>query len=631
MDDTGIIDGVPVTDDDLSHLDFDVGGAGTTTTGPVTLSMQQIRSQINALNEQLSERTETGPELEALKRQAYAEFLAFVLENDAINFSKEDFAEALSISVGDADSQYYNFDFTDIEPLNLSYNSQVTGAVGDYVAPDNDYGSSVLGTDRSWTPQPITSADVEVPTAYDLVDAATLESYLPADLTRRVNNVTQDTPAYSAADILPATLFDAINFPAPTINRGVPVVTKGIDAQGNPTTGITMGNAAATPSGANIGQLDISTLLPSTGMGINADGSGTATVGTLDTTGNIVASSADTLNMLDTGLGNVSAVDPNVLSTAGGTTPVVTTTAVTTPATTKVCPIGTILAGQTIGINESCGVITDDPPATTKVCPIGTVLAGQTIGINEDCGVITDDPPPLTDAQVIQNLFNTSQTKDIAAQRIGDYAASVGGITAEDIAAAVTPILSGTIESPNRFGMGPVGAAQVMQAVNDFGYGQRTGGTDVASFITENPMIASTAQPVALSPAEQLAENNARLQYLNTQESAIGTGAYTEQEAAMRGLDFAKRQGMSLTEAGAGFGLDEAGVRAKADELGINLASLGFNQGGSVGSQDRSPVELRQDAVGSRLMRQTGLASLQGATMSPEMASTLDRIMARRK
>mgnify|MGYP003635562524 FL=1 len=93
----------------------------------------------------------------------------------------------------------------------------------------------------------------------------------------------------------------------------------------------------------------------------------------------------------------------------------------------------------------------------------------------------------------------------------------------------------------------------------------------------------------------------------------------------------ANRQGMTLDQAGAGFGLDEAGVRTKADELGINLASLGFNQGGSVNSQDRSPVELRQDAVGSRLMRQTGLASLQGATMSPEISSTLDRIMARSK
>jgi hypothetical protein len=418
------------------------------------------------------------------------------------------------------------------------------------------------------------------------MDAATLEKYLPADMTRRVNEVTQNTPAYSAGSTLPAGLFDAINFPAQTINRGVPVVTKGIDAQGNPTTAITMGNAAATPSGANIGQLDISTLLPSTGMGINADGSGTATVGTLDTTGNIIGSSADTLNMFDTGMGNTSTIDPNFigLSGTGGTT------------------------GGTTGGNVT--------PVVPPVVPPVVV------------------PPALSQAQVIQNLFNTSQTKDIAAQRIGDYAASVGGITAENIAAAVTPILSGQMESPNTFGMAPVGAdgtEQVMQAVQDFGYGQLTGGPDVASFITENPMIASTAQPVELSPAEQLAENNARLQYLTTQDAAIGTGAYTEQEAAMRGLDFAKRQGMTLDQAGAGFGLDEAGVRARADELGINLASLGFNQGGSVNSQDRSPVELRQDAVGSRLMRQTGLASLQGATMSPEISSTLDRIMARSK
>ncbi len=586
-----------MTDSELANADFDEDGipsggiastgTGVTTNAPISLSMQQIRNQIDALNAQLATRTETGPELEALKRQAYAEFLAFALANDGVNFTKEDFADALTISVEDAEREYYNFDFTDVEPLDLTYNNQVTAATGTTsTSRDPSIGTSVLGADRSWTPQAITAEDVSVPTAYGLMDAATLEKYLPADMTRRVNEVTQNTPAYSAGSTLPAGLFDAINFPAQTINRGVPVVTKGLDAQGNPTTGITMGNAAATPSGANIGQLDISTLLPSTGMGINADGSGTATVGTLDTTGNIIGSSADTLNMFDTGMGNTSTIDPNFigLSGTGGTT------------------------GGTTGGNVT--------PVVPPVVPPVVV------------------PPALSQAQVIQNLFNTSQTKDIAAQRIGDYAASVGGITAEDIAAAVTPILSGTMESPNRFGMAPVGsdgAAQVMGAVEEFGYGQMLGGPDVASFITENPMIASTAQPVELSDDEQLAKNNARLQYLTTQDAAIGTGAYTEQEAAMRGLDFAKRQGMTLDQAGAGFGLDEAGVRARADELGINLASLGFNQGGSVNSQDRSPVELRQDAVGSRLMRQTGLASLQGATMSPEMASTLDRIMARSK
>ena len=49
-----------------------------------------------------------------------------------------------------------------------------------------------------------------------------------------------------------------------------------------------MGTAAASPSGPTIGELDISAILPSTGMGINADGTGTTTVGTQPTTGNMV-------------------------------------------------------------------------------------------------------------------------------------------------------------------------------------------------------------------------------------------------------------------------------------------------------------------------------------------------------
>ena len=61
-------------------------------------------------------------------------------------------------------------------------------------------------------------------------------------------------------------------------------------------------------------------------------------------------------------------------------------------ATTKVCPVGTKLAGQTIGINDDCGTIETVTP-TTKVCPAGTILAGQTIGINQSCGIVpkTDD------------------------------------------------------------------------------------------------------------------------------------------------------------------------------------------------------------------------------------------------
>ena len=41
---------------------------------------------------------------------------------------------------------------------------------------------------------------------------------------------------------------------------------------------------------------------------------------------------------------------------------------------------------------------------TTKVCPIGTLKAGQTIGINDDCGVLPAKPPGLTDAEKAAQL-----------------------------------------------------------------------------------------------------------------------------------------------------------------------------------------------------------------------------------
>jgi hypothetical protein len=211
-------------------------------------------------------------------------------------------------------------------------------------------------------------------------------------------------------------------------------------------------------------------------------------------------------------------------------------------------------------------------------------------------------------------LFNTSQTKDIAAQRIGDYAASVGGITAEEIAEAVKPVLG---QQPT-FGISPdVGATDVLEAVDQFGYGQFVpGGQD---YVTQNPL-----EDIAVMTTPTLADQQARLQFLNTQDAAIGTGPYTEQEAAMRGLDYAKRQGMSLADAGAAFGMSADEVRDKAGDLDIDLGALGFAQGGEV-------EDSRDAAVGSRLMAQAGIGSMQAKNMSPEMADSLDRIMARRK
>lgn len=555
----------------------DRGGSGSSG-GPVTLTLAQIQAELDGLDAKLEGRGLQGDALTAAREQARAELVKLMRENDEIMFSEEDFAKAVGLTPAQATAQYYTYDFADKDylfPNSGDYGVVIRSAFRDY-DPDSEAAYEARGgksvfrqkPDSSFTPADVTLEDVRVATDFASPTpdqlATRLDAFLPRD--RQVARVTQDTPAFTVGDKLGTTMFDRINFPERTINRGVPVVTKGIDAQGNPTTGITMGTAAASPSGPTIGELDISAILPSTGMGINADGTGTTTVGTQPTTGNIVASSADTLNMIDPGVAAnpISTIDPNVLGTQGNTVtrgPITTVTPPTPP--------------------------TIDPPDL--------------------------DPTP-TRAEVIQNLFNTSQTKDIAAQRIGDYAASVGGITAEEIAAAVQPVIG---QQPT-FGIAPnTGAADVLEAVDQFGYGQVVpGGQD---YITQNPL-----EDITMMATPTLADQQARLQFLNTQDAAVGMGPYTEQEAAMRGLDYAKRQGMSLADAGAAFDMSEDDVRAQADTLGIDLGALGFAHGGEV-------EDSRDAAVGSRLMAQAGIGSMQAKNMSPEMAGTLDRIMARRK
>ena len=142
------------------------------------------------------------------------------------------------------------------------------------------------------------------------------------------------------------------------------------------------------------------------------------------------------------------------------------------------------------------------------------------------------------------------------------------------------------------------------------------GGQD---YITQNPL-----EDITMMATPTLADQQARLQFLNTQDAAIGTGPYTEQEAAMRGLDYARRQGMSLADAGADFDMSEDDVRAQADTLGIDLGALGFAHGGEV-------EDSRDAAVGSRLMAHAGIGSMQAKNMSSQMADSLDRIMGRRK
>ncbi len=250
----------------------------------------------------------------------------------------------------------------------------------------------------------------------------------------------------------------------------------------------------------------------------------------------------------------------------------------------------------------------------------------------------TPTPAPRFDAQVIQDLYNSSPTKDIAAQRIGDYAASVGGITARQIAEAVQPVVgsvaAGTLtDQATKFGMQPgftlsetgernIGEAtdSVLQAVADGGYG--------GGFITETAEDISAAQPMYNTLA-------ARQEQLRTgfgDDKAVGDEDYTAQEAAYRMLDFAKRNKMSLDQVAQSFGLKKEDAIKRAGELDIDLTQFGFEDKDKVGFAHGGEVEdSRSKAVGSRLMAQAGIGSMQGQSMSPEMAGTIDRIMARRK
>ena len=146
-------------------------------------------------------------------------------------------------------------------------------------------------------------------------------------------------------------LFDPQKFNTRDITRGTPAVTRGLDAQGGPTTAITMGDTTAVGTGPNIGQLSTTLDFPSTGMGINADGTGTATTGTMGTTGNIVGLDPNVtdVNLMQSAAANTSTVDPVV--TAGGDV-TVTTPDVGLPPTSIVQQIAQIVRDAEASLGE---------------------------------------------------------------------------------------------------------------------------------------------------------------------------------------------------------------------------------------------------------------------------------------
>ena len=535
----------------------------------MAFTLAEIKAEIDFINSQIdAEIPDDNDENTQTKETAYKQLVRAFPSISAANL-----AEVLSITPAQALAQYYNQDLSELPPvLSIAGDDGFVDLTDTFTASTG--GQSVFGGGISSVRAPMlrTLEDIQVDTASPLASAEDLQTSLAAlvpDATRRITGFTQDTPAFTTQSTLPPTLFDAINFPAPPITRGVPVVTRGLDAAGQPTTAITMGQATATPSGPDIGQLDITTQFPSTGMGINPDGTGTTTVGTPGTTGTIVASGADTIDVFGDGA-DASPISQNVIGTQGN-------------------QVATNLLGTT------------SPTATSTRSRLPT------------------SPPQQTEAQIraaeIQRLFKTSPTKDIAAQRIGDYAMSKGGITAEEIAAAVNPVLTGDIAAPTTFGITPdLDAPEILEAVEDFRYGTGPAGGE---FITAGAVTAPTPTFPTLSQQQQ------RIRDLNQQAAAVGEGPYTEQEAAFRILDFARNNNLSLADAAASFGMDEAAARQAADRLGINLGNFGFAKGGEVN-------DARTNAVSSRLMAHSGLGSMKDKMMSPGLSDTINRIMDRK-
>ena len=376
------------------------GGGNNSVTGPMNLTAQQISDLISSWSAHWNKDQYSQAEKDALKAQAIAQLVKFTQETDAVNADLDTFAEALGMTPAEVTQNYYNYDWGGKTPLDLSYGTTITKVLEEYdpsALAVLNYGpgaKSVWGdADAGWTPTAPTLSDVQVATDYAAPNQTQLQTRLDAFLpqTRQVGQVTQNTPAFTAADKLPATLFDAINFPERAITRGTPVVTRGLDQFGNPTTAITMGQSTAAPTGENIGELNTTAMFPSTGMGIAADGTGTTKVGTLDTTGNIVATGADTIDLIESGDTVTSTVDANAttLGDDDGDDTVTTTTTVVEDTTPTITCYND--AGQS-QVFEGTTCPTDFPYTTRPAVGTSTITcynaAGasqQITGLNPTC------------------------------------------------------------------------------------------------------------------------------------------------------------------------------------------------------------------------------------------------------
>ena len=234
-------------------------------------------------------------------------------------------------------------------------------------------------------PTQYTLADVQV-AGRPMMNEAQLSQYLPYD-----PYSIEQRRAYELEGPRAVTFYDRI------LNRPVPVVTKGFLPSGEPTTGITMGDAALAPSG----EMDITSVFPSTGMNIEGSGLGGTTVG-------LSAEQAAAA-----GLPPGSATG-NILSTTGDN---------------FVTPAGTLTTDQVLGTTGTGDFVFD------------TVTGGTGTDTVTD-GTVTNTDNRTQVQKDLQAIYLGSPNTEIAGQRISDYANAMGGLTSEQVVNSINPVIS---------------------------------------------------------------------------------------------------------------------------------------------------------------------------------------------
>ena len=121
--------------------------------GAVTLTLDQIRTELGLLNDQVAEKypDATADELTALQQQAYAEFIEMSQADGGVNITPTLFAQALNQPY---DQDFQNLYYSGIgnkTPLGLGYSQTVTAGTDAYNTwlqdnPDAGVSQSVFGT-----------------------------------------------------------------------------------------------------------------------------------------------------------------------------------------------------------------------------------------------------------------------------------------------------------------------------------------------------------------------------------------------------------------------------------------------------------------------------------------------------